>query len=61
MSATVFPASAYADTGRPLDVPEPSADAAAHPEHLATIIGMPFAGSRSVEWASARTASATHI
>ena len=37
MSATVFPASAYAEAGRPLDVPELSADAAAHPEHLATM------------------------
>jgi peptidoglycan/xylan/chitin deacetylase (PgdA/CDA1 family) len=37
MPATVFAASAYAETGRPLDIPELVADAAAHPEHMATL------------------------
>jgi peptidoglycan/xylan/chitin deacetylase (PgdA/CDA1 family) len=35
--ATVFACAGYADDGRPLDVPELSADAAAHPAELATM------------------------
>jgi peptidoglycan/xylan/chitin deacetylase (PgdA/CDA1 family) len=34
---TVFAASAYAESGRPLDVPELAEDARRHPEHLATM------------------------
>jgi peptidoglycan/xylan/chitin deacetylase (PgdA/CDA1 family) len=34
---TVFAASAYAETGRPLDVPELAEEAAASPEHMATM------------------------
>jgi peptidoglycan/xylan/chitin deacetylase (PgdA/CDA1 family) len=41
--ATVFAATAFADEGRPLDVPELADAAAAHPEHLATM-----------DWASLR-------
>jgi succinoglycan biosynthesis protein ExoA len=35
--ATVFACAAYADEGRPLDVPELTAEAAAHPSELATM------------------------
>jgi peptidoglycan/xylan/chitin deacetylase (PgdA/CDA1 family) len=35
--ATVFAPTAFADEGRPLDVPELAADAAAHPEELRTM------------------------
>jgi peptidoglycan/xylan/chitin deacetylase (PgdA/CDA1 family) len=35
--ATVFACAAHADEGRPLDVPELAAEAAAHPEELATM------------------------
>ena len=35
--ATVFACAAYADEGRPLDVPELAAEALAHPEELATM------------------------
>ena len=35
--ATVFACPAYADEGRPLDVPELAAEALAHPEELATM------------------------
>jgi peptidoglycan/xylan/chitin deacetylase (PgdA/CDA1 family) len=35
--ATVFACAGFADTGRPLDVPELAAEASAHPEHLATM------------------------
>ena len=35
--ATVFAASGFADEGRPLDVPELATEAAAYPEHLATM------------------------
>jgi peptidoglycan/xylan/chitin deacetylase (PgdA/CDA1 family) len=37
LSATIFAASDFAAEGRPLDVPELAAEAAAHPEHLATL------------------------
>jgi peptidoglycan/xylan/chitin deacetylase (PgdA/CDA1 family) len=37
VSATVFACPAYADDGRPLDVPEVADAAAAHPEHMATM------------------------
>ena len=37
LPVTVFAASAYADTGGPLAVPELADEAAAHPEHLATM------------------------
>jgi len=37
LPATVFASAAYADTGRPLDVPELAAQAAAHPDELATM------------------------
>lgn len=35
--ATVFPSTSFADDGRPLDVPELAAEAAARPERLATM------------------------
>jgi peptidoglycan/xylan/chitin deacetylase (PgdA/CDA1 family) len=35
--ATVFASAAFADTGQPFDVPELAAQAAAHPEELATM------------------------
>jgi peptidoglycan/xylan/chitin deacetylase (PgdA/CDA1 family) len=35
--ATIFAATAFADEGRPLDVPELAADARAHPEELRTM------------------------
>lgn len=37
LRATVFACAGYADDGRPLDVPELAEEAAAHPEHLATM------------------------
>jgi peptidoglycan/xylan/chitin deacetylase (PgdA/CDA1 family) len=37
LPATVFAATDFADEGRPLAVPELAAEAAAHPEHLATL------------------------
>jgi peptidoglycan/xylan/chitin deacetylase (PgdA/CDA1 family) len=37
LTATVFACAAYADEGRPLDVPELAAEASAHPEELATM------------------------
>jgi peptidoglycan/xylan/chitin deacetylase (PgdA/CDA1 family) len=37
LPATVFACAAYADEGRPLDVPELAAEASAHPEELATM------------------------
>jgi peptidoglycan/xylan/chitin deacetylase (PgdA/CDA1 family) len=37
LPATVFASSAFADTGRPFEVPELAAQAAAHPEELATM------------------------
>jgi peptidoglycan/xylan/chitin deacetylase (PgdA/CDA1 family) len=37
LPATIFVASDFAGDGRPLDVPELAAEAAAHPQHLATL------------------------
>lgn len=37
LPATVFACAAYADEGRPLDVPELAAEASAHPDELATM------------------------
>jgi peptidoglycan/xylan/chitin deacetylase (PgdA/CDA1 family) len=37
LPTTVFASTAFADGGRPLDVPELAAEAAAHPGHLATM------------------------
>jgi peptidoglycan/xylan/chitin deacetylase (PgdA/CDA1 family) len=37
LHTTVFASSGFADGGRPLDVPELAAEAAAHPQHLATL------------------------
>jgi peptidoglycan/xylan/chitin deacetylase (PgdA/CDA1 family) len=37
VTATVFAATAFADEGRPLDVPELAADAEAHPDELRTM------------------------
>jgi len=37
LPATVFASTDYANTGRPFDVPELAAEAAAHPEELATM------------------------
>jgi peptidoglycan/xylan/chitin deacetylase (PgdA/CDA1 family) len=37
VAATVFASSSFAEAGRPLDVPELAAEAAAHPHHLATM------------------------
>jgi peptidoglycan/xylan/chitin deacetylase (PgdA/CDA1 family) len=37
LRATVFVSTGFADGGRPLDVPELAAEAAAHPHHLATM------------------------